>query len=158
MARKIKTDAEKDRAKDLRLQRKYGITLAEYNARAAQQDHKCKICGGPLDAYGPPNVDHFHFFVDAFCVTDFEMRAMGMKWCARGYDERRQVICEKYANTKIQARADVKTEMMPWSVRSLLCFKCNRGLGSIEKFFNAARAPENLYPVIEYLKSRLTLK
>ena len=153
--KKIATPEEKARAKDKRLQSKYGISLADRDARAAEQNHKCKICGGPLDAYGPPNVDHFHFCVAAFRHTGPGMPAINLKWYAQGYDELRRVICVKHARTKDAAIEAVKQELKPRFVRGLLCFKCNRGLGSIEKFFDAARHPENLLPVIEYLQARL---
>ena len=155
MAKKIVTPEARDRAKDKRLQSKYGITLAERDARARAQEGNCAICGGPLDAYGPPNVDHFHFFVAAFRHTDIGMLAIGLKWYAQGYDELRRVICVKHAKTREAAIADVKRELMPWSIRALLCFKCNRGLGSIEKFFDAARHPEHLNPVRDYLQARI---
>jgi len=154
--KKILTDEDRIRAQDKRIQKKFGITLADRNERIRQQGNKCKICGGPLDAYGPPNIDHFHFFVAAFRHTWTErMPAINLKWYAQGYDELRRVICVKHARTREAAIADVKRELMPWSIRALLCFKCNRGLGSIEKFFDAARHPEHLLPVIDYLQSRI---
>lgn len=153
---KARTSAEKDRAKDLRLQHKYGITLAERDTRAAQQNHKCKVCGGPLDAHGHPCVDHFHFKITLARVLDPVILAMGVKWRADAHNEQGFVICTKYARTQTNARTDVKQAVMPWSIRGILCGKCNYGLGMVERFFDAAAHPENLLPVIEYLKSRLT--
>ncbi len=152
----VRSQSQKDRAKDKRIQHKFGITLADRDSRIAEQNNKCKICGGPVDAYGPPNIDHFHFYVKAFRHTDRGMAAINFKWYAQGYDELRRVICVKHARTKDAAVAAVKQELMPWSIRGVLCFKCNRGLGSIEKFFDAARHPEHLLPVIDYLQARLT--
>lgn len=55
---------------DYRLRSRYGITLAEYEAKAAAQHYRCKICGcGPdvyetrdahLGAPGRLQVDHDH--------------------------------------------------------------------------------------------------
>ena len=53
------TPSAKDRAADLRLQRTFGITLAEYNLILKYQKDQCAIC------HSPPNgrrlaVDHDH--------------------------------------------------------------------------------------------------
>jgi recombination endonuclease VII len=152
---KIKTAADKDREKDKRIQRKFGITLADRDDRIRQQNNKCKICSGPLDAYGPPNIDHFHFYISTARVSVGDLAPLGLKWVSRSYNERGQIILTRYAKTREASRAVAKMDTMAWSIRGLLCFKCNRGLGAIEKFFNAARHPENLLPVIEYFRARL---
>jgi len=132
---KPRTAEQKLKDTDKRLQKKFGITLDQRNKMVTEQEGRCKICGGPLDAYGPPNIDHYHFFVKEFRETQPAMIFMKLSWYAQAYDELGRVICVKRAKTKAQARADVKIAMMPWSIRGLLCFKCNRGLGAIEKFF-----------------------
>jgi len=81
---------------------------------------------------------------------------MGVKWRAEAHNEQGFIICTKYARVQTNARTDVKQAMMLWAVRGILCGKCNYGLGMVERFFDAAAHPENLLPVIEYLKSRLT--
>lgn len=50
---------EQDKAADLRLQRTYGITLAEYNRVLKHQGNGCAICQKPA---GSPrlSVDHCH--------------------------------------------------------------------------------------------------
>src|ERR1035437_10245975 len=153
--KKIATEEEKRNAKDKRLRKKFGITIEDRDARAAEQNNLCKICSGPLDAHGYPCVDHFHFYVKAWRNTDSGLLSVGLKWYAEAYDERRQAVNGNHACTKAAAIADVKKDTMPWSIRGLLCGKCNYGLGCIERFFDAARYPENLVPVILYLQARL---
>lgn len=52
---------KKDKAKDYRLKKRYGITLAVYNGILAIQDWKCAICLKPhnKERYGL-QVDHNH--------------------------------------------------------------------------------------------------
>ncbi len=156
-SKKATTVEERQHNTDLRIQRKFGITLADREQRAKDQEGQCKICGGPLDAYGPPNVDHFHFHVRAYRTMPggWARFALAGKWSAYGYDEAGQVKCTRVAATKAAAVSAVTQAMMPWSIRGLLCFKCNRGLGYVERFFNAASHPENLLPVVAYLRARL---
>jgi hypothetical protein len=152
MARTKKTAAEQ---KDIRLRKKFGIDLAEHDRRRAEQDGKCGICGGALEAFGPPCVDHYHFHVKAFRTTYGDQAFPEYKWQGIAYDERGTVNCVKPANTRAAALVAVKAVMMPWSVRGLLCFKCNRGLGYVERFFGAASNPDILNDVANYLRVRL---
>jgi hypothetical protein len=78
-------------------------------------------------------------------------------WEAQGFDEHRRMICYRRSLTKEGAKLAVKKIMLPWSVRGLCCFKCNRGMGVVEKFFDAARHPENLLRLIDYYSARLKL-
>lgn len=54
--------ATKQQEKDNRLFRKYGITREEYNARATEQEDRCKLCRRPAaeDRDGVLHVDHSH--------------------------------------------------------------------------------------------------
>jgi hypothetical protein len=149
----VRSQSQKDRAKDKRIQSKFGITLADRDRRAEEQKQLCKICGGALDAFGPPALDHFHFKVKAFRAT--QPCPKDMKWYAQAYNELGHVAFLCRASTKARAIADTKKAAMPWSIRGLLCFKCNYGLGCIERFFDAARHPEILELVKSYLRARL---
>jgi hypothetical protein len=152
--RKARTDAQKDRAKDIRLQRKYGITLADRVRRAEEQKHLCAMCGGPLEAHGPAQVDHFHFRMRTDRIYDTVLNTF-TEWETRGYDELDRVICVRRAPTRKSAEQAVKAAMLPWAVRALLCAKCNRGAGINERFFDVARHPNNLMMLIHYFQARL---
>ena len=150
------TDLEKaERAKDKRLRKKFGITLDEFKRREIEQDFKCAICDGPLRAYGPPHVDHFHFKISLVAhYDDFLREEHG--WDATAFDELGQRKFWAYGVTQKSALASLKLLAMPWSVRGLLCFKCNKCLGTIEKMLGAAANPDILLLVRNYLRKRLT--
>lgn len=153
-ARKTRTDAQKKRAEDLRIQHKYGIDIVGRDRREAEQNGKCKCCGGELRAYGSPLIDHFHFHMDASRHVDAILGVVD-GWEAWGLDEREQVKCVRTAVTKVAALAAVRKAMMPWSIRALVCKRCNRALGMLERFYNAARHPDNVLPALKYLQDRL---
>lgn len=150
-ARKARTDAEKEHDKDKRLQRKFGITLANQNERRRQQANRCKLCNMIFDAEHPPCTDHYHFKIQTRRESGSDATN---KWEAIGFDEN-GFPENHYARTKAAAIAAVKHSMMPTSIRGLLCRNCNRGLGYIERFFNAAQHPENLVPVMAYFQARI---
>ena len=155
-SKKAASPEARERAKDKRLQSKYGITLARQNELRVNQNDQCKICLVLFTQENPPCTDHLHFKIIARRTEARALIAIRAKWQAWIYNEAGHVLFNRYARTKTAAIAAVRNSAKEWSVRGLLCRRCNRGLGYIERFFDAARRPEHLVPVIEYFKSRLT--
>jgi hypothetical protein len=62
--KKVKSyaDAHRERYRDQRLQRQYGISLAEYLAMYANQNGRCSCCNAPRPSSGKTGmvVDHNH--------------------------------------------------------------------------------------------------
>jgi Recombination endonuclease VII len=151
---KARTDAQKERAKDLRIQSKFaGFTLADRNNWIEAQSGKCAVCGGPLE---PPVIDHHHFKVEATRYSPND--PLGFTgWQARAMDERGDVVCARSALTKVVAIQDVRKAYIQKSIRGIICIRCNYGLGILERFFNCARHPQILLDLYNYLGKRLGL-
>ena len=67
----------KEKAKDYRLKRYYGITLQDYDNLRAEQDNACYICQRPeTDFTRPLVVDH--------CHSTGRVRGLLCNWCNRG--------------------------------------------------------------------------
>ena len=138
---KAKTAEQKERDRDKRLRKTYGISLAQYNEILAYQDGKCAICGRKATEFTVSlNVDHEHFKIAA--------QKIGMFWhglAAFKDGSCTPLICEK---RKTDLIARVKTMALPLSVRGLLCpgrhFGCNRLLGRVDKPVWLARALDYL--------------
>ena len=130
---------KKDRAKDKRLQREYGITFAEHERRRAEQNNCCACCG--REFIKPPHVDHKHFTVEA-------VRA-GNGWMGKSSLQSTELV---FGPTKASVVARVRKEDMPRAVRGLLCGPCNRGIGKLEdpRFFHGD--PDLIIKAAEYLR------
>lgn len=117
--------------RDLRYQRLYGITAAEYDAMLAAQNNGCKICGRPPKKL-PLHVDHDHNYsrvkihtrrVELPRVVGYPS---GWKWEA--YATYRGKVYKAHDYKIYMARRRVRAMLKKASVRGLLCWTCNTGL------------------------------
>lgn len=136
--------SKKDKARDRRYRKKYGITLSEYNLILDSQDGKCAICGRPASDFKLPLVvDHEHFKVTAERVQDSQVLKLNLYWRAHAavFSDGNRIDIVKYAKTKQIAIDDCKKCTLPNSVRGLLCpgkhgpagTCCNRNLGRVDR-------------------------
>jgi hypothetical protein len=153
---KARTAAQKERTIDLRIQSDFGgFTLADRTKLCESQNNKCAICGGALIPY--PIIDHFHFKVEAHRYLDITSNELA-GWEAYAIDESGHREYWRRAKTKEQAIKNVKHDAIRVFIRGILCVRCNRGLGMIERFFpGVAQNPRKLFEIYNYLGKRLRL-
>ena len=138
---KAKTAEQKERDRDKRLRKTYGISLAQYNEILAYQDGKCAICGRKATEFTVSlNVDHRHVKIHA------QRSQREEKGWLTGCPELSPRLW--WGKTKTKAIALAKDGLRPLSVRGLLCpgrhFGCNRLLGRVDKPVWLARALDYL--------------
>lgn len=118
---KPKTQAQLDRATDLRLLKTYGRNLAWYNEQFEKQNRGCAVCG---DGPGTRrlHVDHDHKWKQ---IKIKSVRSNG-GWCADAW------YCGHHYSScwikKADAVRDVREDLKRESVRGLLCHRCNRAM------------------------------
>ena len=116
---KPKTQAQLDRAADLRLRKTYGLSLDEYNMMEA--DGGCWICGSkPVGRR--LHVDHDHGWKKIKIVSKNYLDC----WQAIAVYNGREFYST--ARTKSEVVRDVKQQLKRNSVRGLLCYPHNAGL------------------------------
>ncbi len=119
---KAKTQAQLDRATDLRLQKTYNRDLDWYDRQLGDQGGGCAVCGKPPGTRRL-HVDHDHSWKKIKVTT---VKCECGEWHAKSvYNER-----EYYSKNpkKSLAVRQVKREMLRDSVRGLLCYSHNAGL------------------------------
>lgn len=109
-------------AKDKRLRKTYGISLAEYNEMLKAQGGRCWICGRKAAARSL-SVDHDHSYryvkVGTAKVAEKSWRAT-----ARYLTK----VFTASGMSKPDVVGKIRTQLKKSSVRALLCCNCNRGL------------------------------
>lgn len=129
-----------DKQVDKRLQKTYGITLAEYEAQLELQDNGCGICRRP-PSDKRLHVDHSHAVHKVKVVSE----RSGKGWSATAMYK--EVIFYAWGRVKAQAVQEVRQKLKRASVRGLLCWRCNTGL---QKW---ADSPELLENAAQYLRN-----
>jgi hypothetical protein len=129
---------------DKRLRRTYGITLAEYNTRLAEQGGVCAICKRP-PGKTRLSVDHDHAVTKTKITKTFETDWGGWMIGARPY------VMPLGYDDKSDGVADVKHKLKRRSVRGILCWRCNSGL---QKYSDI---PERFDAAAQYLRTFLAI-
>jgi len=132
-----------DAAVDRRLQRKYGITLVEYNQILAKQGGKCAICGRPPGDRRLA-VDHEHRFK--------YIKITVIKHPIAGWDvwSNMRFLMAVSGKTKKDAILEARKIIMKKSIRGLLCYRCNTSLGKLTRKGN--ENPKWLRAAAKYLE------
>ena len=138
MATKPKTQAQLDRAADLRLRKAYNITLADYEYLDKVGGGGCWICGRPA-TNNRLHVDHDH----GWKKVKIETLKIFAEWHA--WATYNAITYCGYGAKKSLAVLPVKRQLLRASVRGLLCYQHNAGL---QKF---ADTPEWLRSAALYL-------
>jgi Recombination endonuclease VII len=126
--------------RDKYLQKKFRISLAEYEAKRNWQNGACAICDKiPTPEQRPLEVDHDHSF-----LRKHKIRACGQKSNWKAWAEGTLIV--GHGDLRREAVEDVRTQLIRASIRGLLDHVCNRGL----PFFRDN--PELLRSAADYLE------
>jgi len=119
--KKPKTQAQLDRATDLRLRKTYNITLKDYEYLAALNGGGCWICGA-VPATRRLHVDHDH----GWKKVKIEAAKYEEQWSASAKYNDDVFICVQPKRSL--AVRGAKRMLLRSSIRGLLCYQHNAGL------------------------------
>lgn len=118
---KLKTPEQKEREKNARTIKKYGVTLSERKLLSSQQGHVCKICesGGGIQGL---HLDHDHKWKYIKIHTEKDL----LSNCWNSYTTYRGTSWVSMGNTKSEAIQTLRKLLQKLSIRGLVCWPCNR--------------------------------
>ena len=137
---KPKTQAQLDRETDKRLLKKYGRDLAWYNYQLHMQGGGCALCGS-TEKTRRLHVDHDHKWTQVKVETK---KLDSGKWQASAFYRGTEYNC--FSEKRNLAIREVKNYLKQYSVRGLLCFRCN-------KFIVGFGNPDILRRAADYLEA-----
>jgi len=114
-------------ARDKYLQKKYGITEAEYNVQLERQEGVCYICKRPPGAK-PLHVEHDHAVEKWKVLSQKLAKGVWKAWPAPPGVPTSRLGFYELAETKPLALAKVRARLKRMSCRGLVCWPCNKGL------------------------------
>jgi len=120
---KLKTPEQKEKERDKRLQKTYGITADDYQRMLEEQDYGCAICKGD-GGERRLHVDHDHKYR---YIKVISVKMAGMWHANAQYRGWSWVSLE---TTKSKAIQGVRQKLKVASIRGLTCWPCNRTLRS----------------------------
>jgi hypothetical protein len=137
---------KEEKAKDKRLQKLYGIDLADYNIILSRQNGLCAICGRPplklsLSVDHDHKAKHLKIVYEKSGFYTYYAKADWLPECAERYRHATGI-----GETKKEAAKDLRRQLQRLSIRGLLHFNCNAGL---RKYCDS---PERLEAAARYLR------
>ena len=123
------------------LQRKFGITEAEFLTAFKEQGEVCKTCGSSPGT-NSLHVDHDHAIAGWKILSTKIADKIWEAWPENGTG---RLAFKARGRTKPEARRNVKLILKRLSVRGILCWGCNAGLKKYQD------DPIRIHKVAEYL-------
>jgi hypothetical protein len=118
---KLKTPEQKEKERDKRLQKTYGISSFEYELLLLEQNYGCAICGSD-GGERRLHVDHDHSYTKVKIKSTKEDHGWEAETIYRG------LHWTDYGTTKSEAIQNLRRVLQKASIRALLCWPCNRAL------------------------------